>query len=364
MNHLLITTLSDAGLITGKVEANQPIDSPWFVKALLAFTGWLAAGFILGFLGTLFAFTFLSKNAVIALVLGSALISAAYFLLHNKRNPFLDNLGLATSLVGQALIMFALYILLREPFAAVYFGLSFAVLQLLLIVIMPSYIHRVFSTFAATISLFFTLYSTIDSMHFYSVATLFSALLMFLLAFIWVNEFTLSRNIEKTQSIGYGLLLAQICLHAFKSLNPVLMGRYPYLADVSDCWFKPWMAEALFSVSMLYVVLKLLSKIHPKPSMLVTLLALGSVVFLSLLSIEVASLSIAIIIMLLGFSANNRLLMGLGILSLLFFISNYYYSLHNTLIDKSITLIIIGSVLLAARFMLTKLFPSTEKVAS
>jgi len=363
MSNLLVDTLSKAGLITGKIEADQPLDSPWFVKVLLGFTGWLAAGFLLGFLGAVFAFTFLAKSSFFAFIIGFGLI-VAYLLLRNDDNPFLDNLGLAGSLAGQALVLFGIFGLLRNQPDPFVFGFSFTVFQLLLVFMMPSYIHRVFSTFGATMSLFLTLYFYMGDTHFYSLATILSACLMFLVAFIWLNEFTLSNTIKRTQAIGYGLVLAQIALHVFKFLNATFFNRAFYLPDANELWFKPWMGEVLFAAITLYVVLKLLANVRPKASMLVTVIALVSVALSSLLSIEVSSLSMGIIILLLGFSANNRLLTGLGILSLLFFISHYYYALHNTLLDKSITLIIFGITLLVVRFILTKLFPTAQEVAS
>ncbi len=44
-------SLLKAGLVEGQPPATDTIESPWYVKAILAFSGWLAAIFLLGFRG-------------------------------------------------------------------------------------------------------------------------------------------------------------------------------------------------------------------------------------------------------------------------------------------------------------------------
>lgn len=65
--------------------------------------------------------------------------------------------------------------------------------------------------------------------------------------------------------------------------------------------------------------------------------------------------------MLLGFASSNRVLLGLGVTSLLFYISSYYYTLEATLLVKSRTLLIVGLLLLAARWLMTRVIaPASE----
>lgn len=117
------------------------------------------------------------------------------------------------------------------------------------------------------------------------------------------------------------------------------------------------MEQVLLSAITLYVVWKLLQKIHPKPSQIASILALVGVLIITFLSFQAQGLLTGAMIVLLGFSASNRVLLGLGIITLLYFISNYYYSLQNTLLDKSIILFILGIALLAGRFIMLKLLP-------
>ncbi len=67
------------------------------------------------------------------------------------------------------------------------------------------------------------------------------------------------------------------------------------------------------------------------------------------------------VVMLLGFAGGNRVLLGLGIVSLLFYISSYYYLLDATLLAKAQILLIVGLVLLAVRWLLLHPIPGGKE---
>jgi uncharacterized membrane protein len=58
-----------------------------------------------------------------------------------------------------------------------------------------------------------------------------------------------------------------------------------------------------------------------------------------------------------GFFCANRVLLGLGIVSLLFYISSYYYLLDTTLLDKSQSLLVVGLILLFVRWLMHTIIP-------
>ena len=72
---------------------------------------------------------------------------------------------------------------------------------------------------------------------------------------------------------------------------------------------------------------------------------------------EVQGITVGIVILVLGFSGANRVLLGLGSVSLLFYISSYYYLLDTTLLDKSLSLFIVGLVLLIIRWLMSHILP-------
>ncbi len=366
MNKTLLNSLAQAKLLNNPDDVLQEaeIDSPWYIKVMLGFSGWLAAIFILGFFFSVFSRLY--KNTPVLIMIGGGLIIAAYFILKSKKaNEFLEHLGLAFSLAGQGLLSVAilneLKIGLFHHENIAYLWLMMGFMQLTLALFMPNFVHRIFSTFFAVISLgaaifYFTEYA--------NLIALYGILVMLLTAVVWLNEFRFPKQIEKLRAFGYGLVLATLII---KATNHFFHRNSWNIQEIktldANLWFQPWMEQVLLSVITLYIVWKLLQKVHPKPSQIATILALFGVFLITFLSFQAQGLLTGVMVILLGFSASNRVLLGLGIITLLYFISNYYYSLQNTLLDKSIILSILGIALLAGRFIMLKLLPeqSMEK---
>ena len=80
--------------------------------------------------------------------------------------------------------------------------------------------------------------------------------------------------------------------------------------------------------------------------------ALAGAVMLAVFSLKIPGIPVGVCIILLGFAHGNRVLTGLGIGSLLLYLSTYYYSLNQTLLVKSQALAICGAVLLLLRWLL------------
>ena len=359
MNTQLLNSLAQAKLLNSSDASLQEteIDSPWYIKVMLAFSGWLAAIFILGFFFSLFSRLY--DNTLFLIIIGGGLIAAAYFIFKNKKaNEFLEHLGLASSLAGQSLLSVAIS---DENIAFLWFMM--ALINFTLALFMPNFVHRIFSTFFAVVSLAIAiLVFTEDT----SLIALFGILVMLLTAVVWLNEFRFPKQIEKLRAFGYGLVLATIITkatnHFFHRNSWDNIGAFKNFYQ--SLWFQPWMEQVILSAITLYVVWKLLQKVHPKPSQIATILAFVGVLIITALSFQAQGLLTGIMIILLGFSASNRVLLGLGTTVLLYFIANYYYSLQNTLLDKSIILFVLGITLLAGRFIMLKLLPEQgmEKV--
>lgn len=359
MNTQLLNSLAQAKLLNNPDADLQEteIDSPWYIKVMLAFSGWLAAIFILGFFFSVFSRIY--ENTPVLIIAGGGLITAAYFLLKSKKaNEFLEHLGLASSLAGQGLLFLAIMNVLKiflDGLDTYGFWLMVGFMQLTLALFMPNFVHRILSTFFAVLSFGGAIFYFTENTN---LIALYGILVMLLTAAVWLNEFRFPKQIEKLRAFGYGLVLATLIIKAtnhFFHRNSWNIQEFKTLN--ANIWFQPWMEQVLLSAITLYVVWKLLQKIHPKPSQIASILALVGVLIITFLSFQAQGLLTGAMIVLLGFSASNRVLLGLGIITLLYFISNYYYSLQNTLLDKSIILFILGIALLAGRFIMLKLLP-------
>ena len=69
-----------------------------------------------------------------------------------------------------------------------------------------------------------------------------------------------------------------------------------------------------------------------------------------------------LLVMLLGFSNGNRVLVGLAIASLAIYVSGYYYLLEVSLLHKSGVLLATGGMLLGIRWLLLRHVLPQERV--
>lgn len=332
--------LFEAGIVDGPLPAEQELDSPWYMRVLTGFSGWVAALFLLGFVGS--AFVWVVDNAIFSLVLGAVMILGAYTILRHAANEFVEHLALALSLAGQALVIWSLF-RLNSPGWSASTWLWIALLQAALSWWMPSFVHRVFSAFFAAGALS----AAFAQMH---VPYVLDSVLLLAMAWIWLHLFRYPRQLARLRAIGYGLALALIPLKGSVLFQARGTGwrAQPFQAE---SWLQPWMAELLAVVVVIYVTWQLLQRYRHGPGEGFSLLVLGAALVIALLSLEAPGLGSALVILLLGFAVGNRVLLGLGIVALLFFVSSYYYLLDITLLAKAGHLLVIGLVLLALRLL-------------
>jgi len=332
-------TLCDVGIVSGDAPNIEYIDSPWYVKVLLAFSGWLASLFLFGFLAV--GFETILDNSLSTFITGSIVIGGAYLVLRIPKNEFVEHIGLALSLAGQALIAWAIFKAFRNEYAIVW-GLVGAA-QILLAVVMPNFIHRVFSAYLSAFAFSMSLFDA-------GVPYVFSSLVMFVVAWLWLNEFRFVQHMQKIRAVAYGLVLALVQLKG----SMLFGGTWTLSNSQSTQWVEPWMSELLASIVILYVVWQLLKKYSEYLSNRTIAIALIGTLLLCAASMEATGLTVGITIIILGFSSSNRILLGLGVASLLFYISAYYYLLDITLLDKSFVLFGVGVILLLARWLMLR----------
>lgn len=340
--------LLQAGLVDGSKPESKTLESPWYIKLLLAISGWLAALFLLGFLGVGFEFIF--RNAAASLVVGSIMICAAFALLRTSKNEFYEHVALAASFAGQALIAWAIFDNMNRE--ASWFVTS--VFQLALAIVMPNYIHRVLSSFLTASCFSMALASS-------GVPYIASSVVIFTAAWLWLHEFSYPKYMQKQRAIGYGLVLALIQIKGSALYGFNIFSLYKAKSDMS-LWVQPWMGELLAGAVTLYVVWHILKHLGHGFSEPITIVALIGAVILTVISMEARGITVGMLILFLGFTGSNRVLMGLGVISLLFYISSYYYLTDATLLEKSQTLLVIGLVLLVARWFILRIIPSDKGV--
>ena len=356
MNTSLSARLQKAGInVHDELQGLQP-ESPWYLKLILAFSGWLAANFVLGFFFALFSRLY--RNIPLLMVLGVGLIGIAYMLLRNKKNEFIEHLALALSLAGQVLIVVAMFLFFDVNNQMFYILLVIGLFEGFLALIMPDYIHRVFSSFIASISLALSLFYINHSL---AMLDIFNAALLLIVGLFWLNEFKPAflaiSGIRKRQAIAYGMTLALLVINVSKLFSATSLFNNHRFQVHEFSWYQPWMTEILLGLMATFVIWQLLKRVSAHNGALSNrtyLITLVATLIVTLLSSQAHGLIVGVIILVLGFANSNRVLFGLGLITLLFFIAYYYTTLSTTLLYKSLHLLVLGLLLLTSYWVLKK----------
>ncbi len=361
----LLNTLGEAGLLRDDESSVQQdkrslhfelqLTSPWYVKIILAFSGWLAAVFLLGFVAV--GFEYIIDSVIASSMMGSFMIGVAYTALRNSKNEFVEHLGLAFSLAGQALILVAMFDVFDSFYGPIWIAIAF--LQCCLALLMPSSVHRVFSAYIFIISL--AVYLVSVGWEGAGVLSVYTSFSMLTIAWLWLNEFRFVKHMSKLRPIGYGLILGLIQIKGVGILGVHRLDWQSWKRSSDDTLegdvmslLQPWMGEAIACIVMLYIAWVLLQRLGHERNDPVCIAVFTSIILLGLVSLETYGLTIGLMIVMLGFSNSNRLLLGLGVLTLLSYISFYYYLLDVSLLYKSGVLLMVGIVLLAIRWSLMR----------
>lgn len=337
--------LQHAGLVQGDIPAKNTGQSPWFIKLLLAISGWLAALFLMGFIGI--GLSNLWREPTTALVIGLIMIGIAYAIFRSTKNEFAEHLALALSLAGQGWVVFAFFEL-SKGYSLPWILISF--LQLVLIGLMPNYLHRIFSSFSAAMAFSIAMISL-------NLPFVFTSALLLAAAWIWLHEFDYPQHLTILHPVGYGLVLALLIIKGSNWFGNELW-RFANNTDAN--FIQPWTGELLSGIVALWVVSQLLGRHSHALTQPLSLVILTGTLLLGVASMKAEGIAVGMVVLILGFANSNRILMALGMLSLLTYISAYYYLLDTTLRNKSFSLLLIGVVLLALRWVLLKLASTQE----
>lgn len=340
----LWSKLASAGMAAGEIPELSEAHTPWYVRVMQGIAGIIAACFLLGFVGI--GMAFVMKSHAASIVFGLIAIAAAYAIfITSPRSDFGAMFALATSLSGQFLLMFGIFGSLGFDFAKKS-GLIYAlatVIQLSLAILVPNFIHRLISSYGAAFAFSYTCAA-------YGLPFIASGLVSAGVAWLWLNEIKLAYRHSMAAPISYGLTLSFIQME-----GSTLAGHWAVALlntrTATGTITLPWMGEALITVSLLATVAILIRRAGWALNARESVLAIAATLLVGAASFKAPGIAGGLMIVLLGFANGNRVLWGLGIASLLFYASSYYYLLTATLLFKSAVLLATGLALLAARWL-------------
>ncbi len=353
----LWSRLKSAKLVTGEVpeDASNEEMNFWYIRALQGFAGWLAALFLIGFLG--FGVAGLFEQGAALVLLGLIINGSTYaYFKSNPDSDFFEQMVLAFSLTGQFLFAFGVFELfdLRSK----HWLALLAIYQFILMFVMRNYLHRLLSAWFGVIALFWGFDVLVYS-------GLGAALVSLVFVWIWLNKSGWEAEKNFYEPIGYAMALALLQLH---TQNHVwLFGLFRYRTqEVSWLMVNAyWISALLNSAVLIYFVYRMIQEQRINLSSTSGRLIILAGLALLVTAMPVIGLSSAMLVLLVGFARQNKLLTALGGLAMLGFVFWYYASLNTTLLMKSLILMAVGVALLlgyfvAKHFLVKEQLPSRE----
>lgn len=299
--------------------------TPWYLHLLVATGSWIAALLLLVFTAMLGVISSSASAILIGAIVVGAAIGLRYLV---DRVTWLAQVPLALSTVGALLIFGGVFALgnfadntsLNRAIGAL------CVVELLLIAVYPDPLRRLLSALVLAVALcWLPLLNGLPLIAQFVVVTLGWAV-----ALLWRGESWMARHEALLRPVAYGLVFG-----LFGGLLLLLTEPAP-----------PRMVTSLGLAAALAVVVWSLTLAAGPPTRLATM---AGALLLLIPAWQTPGILAAALVLVLGFSRGNRLLLGLGALFLAGFIAFFYYSLATTLLVKSYALIGAGLLLLALR---------------
>ena len=337
-------------------QANLPAQQPsstWYIRLLLGFSGCVSACFLIVFLGILFSSFLFDEGNISALVFGVIFCSMAFAIFRSAQiKDYAAQVALAFNLCGQLLVGLGLFNLLSDyssSFTTIFDSLCliFFTVQLLLVFIMPSFISRVLSSWFALLALCFFLIVN-------GLAYLTLPLSIILFLGVWMYDFAWKKRKDLWEPIGYGLVLT-LMFFSIDVLPYFIVGELFGLNNGSTATllYGDWVSAAVVFLSFCYLInnIRVQQAISATSKTAISLVLLA--VLFAVVSFLIAGASAGLLLVLVGYLKQRRLLVSVGVLSLLGFVSWYYYSLEWTLLYKAIVLIVLAVVFALALLWIT-----------
>jgi len=342
--------LITAGIAHGPLPADAGDRSPWYVRAMLGIAAWLAAVFLLTFVGI--ALSGLLRNATAALAVGIGICGGAIVVLRMvPASVFVAQLAVASSLAGQGLIAFGL--LDHGGWREAEPWLAIVAFEVVLIALAPDYLHRVLSTLAAAFALRIALGAI-------GWAALFPAVLA--VAFV-ATQGTATRLPTRGAlwtPVATGLVIALLLLvPSMLVLNEFWGGPRSALQFIA---FPPWLGTTALTAVFVVAIGKLLWEAGVAWTSSMGVSALLGALAVVVAAWPIPGVMVALLMLLMAFAAGQRVLIGLAILALLAALGEYYYSMQATLLVKAAALFATGVVLIGSRMLVRVAIPREPEV--
>jgi len=353
-----LATVVDALIAEGLVQTDRQdvasaLDAmasvpPWYVRGMVGFGAWLASLLLIGFVAALG----ISFDAGMALF-GAGFMTGAWWVRGRGQGDFAVQSALAFSLAGQALLVGGIMQLVDwdEPEVALWLV---TVINVAWFVVFPDRIHRVICVLLAAGAIGLLCY--VRELN--AVVPLLGPAAATGVYLLQTGRTELFRG---TRAVFVPPLTSGLLLSAFGYLSLSTVYLLPELTDSFEIYPRPWLSTILLG-ALFFAVLH-----ANRVKLLRALPGWRAAGFHGLVAAAVAAcwyapgVVLAANVVVLGAGSGRRATTAAGIVFFAAFLAAYFYGIEITMLQKSITLVTTGVILLLVRYVL---FGSTNRGAA
>lgn len=355
--------LQQLGLIATHLTENHAADDdmPWYLHIFFGFSGVLSSLFVIGFLSVLLVDTQVFESFTATFIIGALLSAIGYLLFsntHTRHSMFMSGLAFALSVAGQLYIAFAIMTADLTTPAAV--GL-FLLVQVLMTLIMPSFIYRLLSSLAA-------FGCTVYLLDFFGLTEISIGLLAVITTITHLQRYALLQHIGKRWRITMASMIRAVSYASAIMLLTIsvyfIAAEYGQdLYNHEGFFYNRILSQGLLILASLYAVSLILKRYQIKSVSKSGMMILGATTVLGMVSLYVTGLLATTLIIIIAMANSQRVLLGLGISALVGYIFWYYYQLDTSLLIKSASMLMVAITLLLMRWQLLKRFDIQERLS-
>jgi hypothetical protein len=314
------------------------------IKILSIFGGLLATLAFLGFL----AIAGLYNSEFGLLIFGIGFIISSIWLNKVYDQLIIDTFSISTYIIGVALLALGLSKMnIDENIIAI----LISVIALGSLMITQNFILSFISVLSVSGSFLFLIISNNS----YDLIHLYVAVNTLILTFLFLNEAKIVSS-NKTFSQLFDPVRIGIVVSLLFGL--ISVGKRN-LIPISQNFI--WLSSVVLILVTMYLVYKIINIVEINAAKnKIAIYALSGLILIA--TIFSPSISGAIVIILLCFLVNYKTGLAIGIISIIYFISQYYYDLNLTLLSKSIILFVSGIIFLIFYLFIDKNISSNEKI--
>lgn len=334
----------DENAIYKEYNTQEENKSSLAIKILSIFGGFLATLTFLSFL----AITGLYNSKLGLLIFGIGFIISAIGLNKAYEKFIIDTFSISLYVIGFVLFAFGLSEAnVDENIIAIL--ISFIALSALIIT------QNFILSFISVLSINGNFIFLIISNNLYDLIHLYVTINTLILTYLFLNEAkiisTSKRMSQLYNPVRIGLVISLL-------FGLISIGKR-HLIPISQSHI--WLSSIVMILVIIYLVYSIIkiNEIKTVKSKVMIYILSALILISTILS---PSISGAIVVMLLSFLVNYKTGLAIGIISIIYFVSQYYYDLNFTLLTKSIILLVSGVIFLLFYLFTTKKLNSNEKI--